>query len=148
MALDPGPALRRGQHAAEDLMTLTLVPHVPAGLGEVDGYDVQLYDPRVPHPGKIHGSSLTAQDAATTFVTIGEVELPVLKAGLHIPIGAPVPTPGMVRGRGWEYLVSAVGRYNDPALLGRWFLVVAVPMKSFATARRLDVVEVPAPEGV
>jgi hypothetical protein len=30
----------------------------------------------------------------------------------------------------------------DPALLGRRFQVVSVPAKSFATARRLDVVEV------
>jgi hypothetical protein len=52
-----------------------------------------------------------------------------------------VPTAGD-QGIGWEYLCTAVGAHDDPTLLGRRFLVVNAPAKSFATARRLDVVEV------
>jgi hypothetical protein len=52
-----------------------------------------------------------------------------------------VPTAGD-QGIDWEYLCTAVGAHDDPTLLGRRFLVVNAPAKSFATARRLDVVEV------
>jgi hypothetical protein len=65
----------------------------------------------------------------------------VLRAGLHIPISSDLPTAGD-RGVGWEYEVTAIDSFDDPTLLGRRFLVVNAPAKSFATARRLDVVEV------
>jgi hypothetical protein len=85
-------------------------------------------------------SSSTA-DAGTRYVTIGGVPRAVMVAGLHIPVSADLPVAGD-QGIGWEYAVTAVGPDDDPTLMSRRFLVVGVPAKSFATARRLDVVEV------
>ena len=81
-------------------------------------------------------------DSGTRYVNIGGVERPVIDGGLHIPLSAPVPVASEQRGQGWEYEVTALGPADDPALLGRRYLVISVPAKSFATARRLDVVEV------
>lgn len=124
-------------------MTLTLTPQVPNGVTlDPDGFEVQSYAAQTPHAGKVQGGSQSGKDTPTRYVTIGGVDRPVLNAGLHIPIGAPVPVASEQRGVGWEYEVTAVGPADDPALLGKRFLVVGVPAKSFATARRLDVVEV------
>lgn len=136
-------AARRGRIAARRLMTLTLTPYAPAGVTlDGDGYEVQAYEAQSPHAGKVQGGSSSVEDTATRSVTIGGIARPVLSGGLHIPIDAPVPLAGQQRGVGWEYEITAVGAGDDPALLGRRFLVVGVPIKSFATARRLDVVEV------
>lgn len=124
-------------------MTLTLTPYIPAGATTgPDGDDIQSYDPQQTHAGKVQSGSQAGGDTATRYVSIGGVERPVLSAGLHIPIGAPVPVASEQVGNGWEYEVTATGPADDPALLGRRYLVVNVPAKSFATARRLDVVEV------
>jgi hypothetical protein len=77
-------------------------------------------------------------DSHTRSVTIGGVERLVVEGGLHIPISAPRPEVG------WEYVCDEVGPATDPELLGRRWRVVNVPIKSNGTARRLDVVEVPA----
>lgn len=128
---------------AESLMTLTLAAYSPDGTTEdADGYKVPKFASEGSTFGKVQGGSQSTKDAATRSVTIGSVERPVLSAGLHIPITAPVPSAGEQRGVGWEYEVTGLGPLDDPALLGRRFLVVGVPAKSFATARRLDVVEV------
>lgn len=129
-----------GRASAELLMTLTLTPQVPNGAPiDPDGFEVQSYAAQTPHAGKVQGTS--SKDTPTRYVSVGGVERPVLSAGLHIPIGAPVPVASEQRGIGWEYVVTAVGPADDPALLGRRYLVVGVPAKSFATARRLDVIE-------
>lgn len=129
---------------AEAMMTLTVVAHVPTGGFTTDaaGYQVPAYSTRTPHRAKAQDGSQAGSDGATRYVNIGGVERPVLTGGLHISIGAPVPVASEQRGQGWEYVVTAVGAVDDPALLGRRFLVVGVPIKSYATARRLDVVEV------
>lgn len=128
-------------------MTLRLVPMDPAGLvKDDDGYDEPTFTDLTPHKGKAQGPSSSTSDAVTDYVKVGNVELPVLREGLHIPISAPVPKPSRVRGRATEYRVTAVGRSDDPALLNKRYMVVGVPVKSYATARRLDVVEIPAPE--
>lgn len=90
--------------------------------------------------GKIAGPSAQAGDTNTRTVTVGGVERPVVEGGLHIPLSAPLPAIG------WEYVCTAVGDASDPALLNRRWRVVDVPAKSYATARRLDVVEVPVEE--
>lgn len=136
-------ALAAGRAAAEVQMTLTLTPYVPAGAtNDADGYEVPAYTAQDTHKGKVQSGSQAGQDATTRYVSIGGVERPVLSGGLHIPISAPVPVASEQRGQAWEYVVTAVGAADDPALLGKRFLVVAAPVKSFATARRLDVVEV------
>lgn len=132
----------RGRLKAEATMTLTLTPYVPGAVTkDADNFDVQAYAAQSTHKGKVQA---TSQEGDTTArqIRLGGAERPVLVAGLHIPIDAPIPTAGTQRGKGWEYVVSAVGAADDPELLGRRYLVVNVPAKSFATSRRLDVVEV------
>lgn len=87
-------------------------------------------------PGRVAGRSRDG-DTNTRLVTIGGVERPVVEGGLHIPLWAEVPSIG------WEYVLVELGPNTDPALLNRRWRVVDVPAKSDATARRLDVVEVP-----
>lgn len=128
---------QRGQRAAERLMTLRLSAFSPNGTTTVNGKETPAFAAEGSTVGKVAGGSKSSADPVTRTVTIGQVEVPVLQGGLHIPLSARVPD---VR---WEYVVTAVGAGADPALLGRRFRVVSVPAKSFATARRLDVVEVP-----
>jgi hypothetical protein len=123
------------QAEALALMTLTLAASSPGGTTtDADGMETAGLTPQGTTPGKLQGS--TARDAVTRSVSVGDVERPVVDEGLHIPLSAPLPKIG------WQYEVTAVGPSDDPALLGRRFQVVSVPAKSFATARRLDVVEV------
>ena len=135
-----GAAVQAGRSAAEALMTITLAAYSPGTTTNGDGYEVPAYASEGSTPGKVQGGSAATADAATRTVEVGGVVRPVLEAGLHIPISADLPTAGQY-GVGWEYEVTAVGAYDDPTLLGRRFLVVSAPAKSFATARRLDVVE-------
>lgn len=135
----------RGQAMAESEMTLILAPHTPTVpptyTTDADGYEVPALTAGTPHAGKGQSGSQAGSDTATRYIDIGDTPRPVLTGGLHIPISAPVPLAGEQRGLGTEYVVNAVGPSDDPALLGKRFLVVAVPVKSFATARRLDVIE-------
>lgn len=124
-------------------MTLTVAAYSPNGrTTDADGYEVPAFTTGTPTVAKVQSGAQSGQDTPVRYLTIGGVERPVISAGLHIPISAAVPAAGEERGKGWEYLVTAVGPADDPALLGRRYLVVGVPAKSFATARRLDVVEV------
>lgn len=130
-----------GRQAAESLMTLTLAAYSPNGFTtDPDGFEVPAFTPEGSTFGKVQAGSENAKDATDRHVTIGGVARPVLKGGLHIPITAPIPVASEQRGQGWEYEITDVGD-ADPALLGRRFLVVAVPAKSYATSRRLDVIE-------
>lgn len=139
------PDLRR---EAEAMMTLTLSAYRPDGTTtDANGYEVPAFA-LVPYaagvndtPGKVQSGSQSGSDAPTRYVSIGGIERPVIEAGLHLPIGAPVPVGSQQQGLAWEYEVTALGRRDDPALLNRRYMVVEVPAKSFATARRLSVVE-------
>lgn len=140
----------RGRAAAEALFGCTFEAYAPNGTTQVGGLEVQAYalqpftDVTPGTPGKVQGGSASTADTATEFVTIGGVKRPLLRGGLHIPISAQVPVGGD-RGIGWEYQCTAAADPADPALVGRRYLVVNVPAKTYATARRLDVVEVSAP---
>lgn len=118
-------------------MTLRLTAKSPNGTTTVNGAEVPAFADEYRTAGKITGQSQQSQDTYTRTVRVGDVDVPVLQGGLHIPLGARVPE---IR---WEYVVTGVGPDDDRALLGRRYRVVSVPAKSFATARRLDVVEVP-----
>lgn len=122
-------------------MTLTFTAYSPNGYTTVSNLKVPAYADQGSTPGKVQGGAASTRDPVSRTVMVGGVERPVLEGGLHIPLSAPVPKAGD-RGIGWEYLCTAVGPLDDPALLNRRYLVVSVPAKSFATARRLDVVEV------
>lgn len=132
--------VKDGQRAAEAMMTLTLTATSPDPIVTTDA-DLMTTTVRTPQgttPGKVAGPSAQTSDPATRTVTVGGVERPVMQAGLHIPLDSPAPADG------WIYVVTALGPDDDTALLGRRYLVVSAPAKNNATARRLDVVEVPA----
>ncbi len=128
-------------------MTLTVTPHEPDGYDTTGpgGSNVPKFIDHPPHKAKVQaGSQTQGVDTGTRYEVIGTVSRPVLTGGLHIPVSAPCPTGGLP-GRGWEYVVTSAPSPNDPALLNRRYRVVNAPAKSFATARRLDVVEVEVP---
>lgn len=120
-------------------MADTFTTYSPSGTPTVNGFEVPAYTSHGTTPGKVQGSSAQTSDTATRTVKVGGVELPVVEGGLHIPIGSPVPVAGEY-GTGWEYVLTTPGSSTDPALLNSRWLVVNAPAKSYATARRLDVV--------
>lgn len=132
------------QGRAETLMTLTLAAFSPAGeTTNPGGYTEPAYTPEGTTPGRAQGGT-RGKDTATRYVEIGGVKRPVLEGALQIPLAAKVPTAGEQRGQiggAWEYEVIAVGPLDDPALLGRRYMVVETPAKSHATMRRLSVIE-------
>lgn len=122
-------------------MTDTFTAFAPGGSTiDAGGFKHAAYDSQGDVSGKVQRGSQSGVDVDQRLYRIGDTERPVLAGALHIPLFAPLPTAGPV-GVGWEYECTAVGPLSDPILLGRRFLVVGVPFKSFATARRLDVVE-------
>lgn len=143
---DIATELPRMQQQAQSMMTLTLTPNSPTDppsfTTDAGGFEVPALIAGAPHAGKVQAGTQAGSDTPTRYVSVGGVERPVLAAGLHIPIDAPEPVASEQRGQATEYVVSALGPADDPALLGRRYMVVGVPAKSFATARRLDVVEV------
>lgn len=134
-------AVLAGRTAAERLMSDTFEAFAPGGRTVVDGREVLGFTSHGKTSGKVQGGSSATADPATDYVEVGDTRKPVFLGGLHIPISAPVPTAGDA-GVGWEYVCTAVGDLSDLSLLGRRYRVVNVPAKSYATARRLDVVEV------
>ena len=123
------------QARAQTLMVDSFTAFAPT-TGEVDGFRETTWQPRGTTRGKVAGTSRQA-DTNTRTVAVGGLERPVIDGGLHIPLDAALPEIG------WQYECTAVSNVSDPTLLGRRWQVVDVPAKSLATARRLDVVEVP-----
>lgn len=145
---DVAAALPELQAQAESLMTLTLTAYSPAGTEpDADGYEVHQFADEGSTPGKVQSGSQQGGDSATRYVNVGGVERPVIEGGLHIPLDRFVFDGLLIvaseqRGQAWEFAVDSIGPADDPALLGRRYMVVGVPAKSFATARRLDVIEI------
>lgn len=135
---------------AESLMTLTVTAYSPNGF--TDDPNTGLPVPQFATVGtsaaKLQGTSSSSRDTPTRYVRIGEVDRPVLESGLHLPISAFVASGVLAivaseqRGVAWEFEVTAAPSPVDPSLVGRRYMVASIPAKSFATARRLDVVEV------
>lgn len=135
------PFLRR---EAEAMMTLTLTAYSPdpeATTTDANGYEIPAYNDEGTTPGRITGGSSSTKDSATRYLNIGGVERPVLSGGLHLPIGSPIPVASEQRGQAWEYEVSGLGTVDNPALMGRRFMVVSLSLVAQATALRLDVIE-------
>lgn len=146
---DLAAALPELQAHALSTMTLTLTAYSPTDepTTDADGYEVQGYANEGTTPGKVQSGSQAGSDGQTRYVNIGGVDRPVVEGGLHIPLDRFIFDGLLIvaseqRGRAWEFEVESVGPADDPALLGRRYMVVGVPAKSFATARRLDVVQV------
>lgn len=126
-----------GRSAAARLMSDTFAAYSPGGkTTNADGYEVDGWSAQGTTLGKVSGSSAQSRDTKTRLVRIGTVDRPVIDGGLHVPLDAPMPSIG------WEYVCTAAGPSSDPGLLDRRYRVVDVPLKSYATARRLDVVDV------
>lgn len=119
---------------AETLMGDTFTAYA-ASWTTVDGLETVSWTAQYVTPGKIGGTSVDS-DTAVRTVTVGGVEREVLRGALHIPMSTGLPEID------WEFVCTAVGASSDASLLGRRWRVVDVPAKSYATARRLDVVEV------
>lgn len=133
--MSAGSAVAAGRMAAEATFLDTFTAYAFT-TSVVDGLDVQGWASQGSTPGKVAGPSSQARDTNARTVPIGGVERVVVEGGLHIPLSATRPAIG------WEYLCTAVGSASDPALLNSRWRVVDVPAKSYATARRLDVVRV------
>jgi hypothetical protein len=129
-------AVRRGRRAAQAAFADTFAAYSPAVTTlDVNGYEVPAFTAQGSTKGKVQSRNREG-DTNTRMIRVGDVDRPVIEGGLHIPLSATVP------GIGWEYVCTAVGALSDVALLGRRWRVVDVPAKTYATARRLDVVEV------
>ena len=126
--------ISRGRRKAESLMCDTFTAYALTWSKDA-GIEKRVFASHGTVRGRIVGR---ARDGDTTIRTIdiGGVPREILDGGLHVPINSPLPSDG------WEYECTAVGRGSDPSLLGRRWRVVAVPAKTYATARRLDVVQI------
>lgn len=114
-------------------------PNPSATTTDAEGFKVPGYTAETITFGKIAGPSLQSGDTVARTVTIGGMERRVVSGGLHIPSTAVTPVAGEY-GVGWEYVLTNLGQRTDPSLLNSRWLVVDAPAKSYATARRLDVV--------
>ena len=130
-------AAREGRMAAEQEMADTFTAYSPNGTTtDANGYEVPAFASQGSTKGKVRGPSSQTSDTVTRMVRVGDVERPVVRGGLHIPISATVPASG------WEYVCTAIGEASDSALLNRRYRVVDAPAETHVTARRLNVVQV------
>lgn len=135
-------AVRRGRELAESLMQDRFRAYSPTGRGKnpATGLEEMQYAVEYETEGKAAGRSRESDTNART-VTIGGVARLVVEGGVHIPISKPIPVAGAAEGKGWEYECIEAGPDSDPSIVGRRWRVIDAPAKSYATARRLDVVE-------
>lgn len=134
--MSAGATAEAGRGAAESLMSDTFTAYEPNGTTTVNEQETAAFTPK----GRTSGRLRVTQRVDTTparFVTIGGVEAAVVNGGLRIPLSAPVPEVY------WEYQLVTAGPDTDPALVGTRWRVEGVQADSYATARRLNVVQVP-----
>lgn len=128
-------AIIAGRRAAEALMMDTFTAYSPDGTTTgADDMESPAWKTEWTTKGKVRGNSLISHDTAERAVIVGLVQRPILEGALHIPVSAPLPEIG------WEFVCTAAGIGSDSAMVGTRWHVVNVPVLSFMTARRLDVV--------
>lgn len=134
-------ALAAGRSAAARMMQDTAQVSRRSGVTKdpTTGLKQPAYTPVYETPCKV--SAATGRDMAVRTVEVGGVERAVIEGGLHIPIPDEGSEAVQVH-NGDRFTITAVGPMSDPGLLGRVFEVVEYGGKSWATARRLNVVEV------
>lgn len=135
-------ALARGQAAAEELMVDTFVVYAPgAEVTQANGLKGTGYTAQYTTLGKASGRprSLVSKDMIATYVMVGKTKRLLLNGGLHIPMSKALPVAGDF-GFGWEFECTAVHADSDANLVGRRYLVKGVSVRTYQTARRLDVV--------
>lgn len=131
----------RGRRAAEALFTDEFTAYAPttrAAQDESTGVENPVYVEQGTVWGKVQGPSTQASDTTTRTITEGGVERDVMLGALHLPV---CETPAV----GWEYVCTYAGPTTPSAMVGKRFRVVNVPLKSFQTAYRLDVIETDEP---
>lgn len=131
-------AVGAGRTAAQAQMLDTCDVKRPTGhmtQDETTGREIPEYETLYSSPCKV-ASRVSKGDTLARYVTIGGVERPVIDGGIHLPMSA------LDIGISYVITLTALGPVTDPRLLGQSFRVESVPSKSYATARRLDVVEV------
>lgn len=117
-------------------MTDVFAAYSPNGsTTDADGMKVPTFASEGSTPGRLH-AGVRLQSVPSTTTSVGGVERPVYDGGIRIPVSAPAPSIG------WEYVMTVAGPDTDPAVVGRRWHVVGVQADSYATARRLNVVEV------
>ena len=119
--------LARGRQHAEARMSATFRAESPTR-ERVDGLTETVWTPQGETPGRL-------DDPKDRDITVGGIERLTFDAVLHLPLSAPLPVAG------WEYECVAVSAVDDPAMLGRRYRVVNVPVGSQKTARRVEVVD-------
>lgn len=128
---------------AESEMTDTFAAFAPAApLVDVNQMKQPGWTPMGTTLGKTRGS--IARDSITRTVRVGGVEYDVVDGGVSVPLSQFIVGGRLILAIGWELQCIATGPAVDAGNLGRRWHVVNVPTKSWASARRLDVVEVPA----
>lgn len=132
------------QAEAEALMVDTWAAFSPGGTSRNDkGMKVAAWSPEGTTPGKTQAGSRAGGDPAGRTIRVGETDVLVIEGGLHLPISAFVVDNVLRIRPGWEFQCTATGPGTDPAQVGRRWHVNEVPAKAYATARRLNVYEVP-----
>ena len=106
---------------------------------EATGFEVEVLDPLFTTPLKVSGRS-TAGDVTPRTVRVGGVERVVLEGRLHLPVPAADSVAAGLR-EGDVVEVVTVGPMTDPDVLGARYRVVDFGGGSYATARRVNVVE-------
>ena len=119
--------LARGRQHAESRMSATFRAESPTR-ERVDGLTETVWTPQGETPGRL-------DDPKDRDITVGGIERLTFDAVLHLPLSAPLPVAG------WEYECVAVSAVDDPAMVGRRYRVVNVPVGSQKTARRVEVVD-------
>lgn len=124
-------ALPRLRAHAESRMTATFRAESPTR-ERIDGLTETVWTQQGETLGRLSGPS---RDTVDRNITVGGIERLTFDAVLHLPVSAPLPVAG------WEYECTAVSAADDPAMLGRRYRVVNVPVGSQKTARRVEVVD-------
>lgn len=132
---------------AESLMRATLRGYAPTNRSEqneTSGREERVWDDKGTTAGKLPGISKVSLDARIFDVNVEGQDVVKFVTSLHVPLRAYVdPTTGALQiTPGWEFVCEGVAAGMDPAHVGRRWRVVGVPIKDYATARRLDVEEV------
>jgi hypothetical protein len=133
--LSPAPALTRGRTAAEALMVDACTIQHRTGettdgeLGTVVPTYAQVYAGKC----KVQRQSRSGEASASP-TDVGEAGLLIGRLEVHVPMA--------VTGVAADDVVTITASALDPALVGQVYTVRGVLEKSFATARRLAVIEV------
>jgi hypothetical protein len=136
--LNLSAAVLAGRAAAEETHQDTFTAYSPNGTTtDGNGFEVRAYATRASRPARSPARSPATRTPARSRSAAWSA--PWSRAACTSPSTPRSPLVGEY-GVGWEYVLTDLGPLTDPSLLDSRWLVVDAPAKSYATARRLDVV--------